>query len=535
MAFGSYEVGVIQRTVLPTTTDPRLAELALSAWTAKRRPDTANLTSHAFVAPALARPDLSLAEASTEWSGLLADSSTGVSVIQTEIDEIGYRLYGIEDEDRRAIEAMLGQSGSNDEDAGGEDQEDEDAPSADAPALVSELFDYLLGTILGRWDIRYATGEHPAPDPPEPFAPLPVCPPGMLRNAEDLPAGPEDVPLDYPLPIIWPGILVDDRNHPKDIVAGLREAIRAVWGEKADAIEQEACEILGVKAKPRENLDALRVWFRDPNRFFKDHLARYSKSRRKAPIYWPISTESGSYTLWIYCHRLDSQTVYTCITEFLQPKREEVGREIEALRNRIGATDDAEDLQRLEDLVAFQSELKTLHDRLLEVASLPYRPDLNDGVQITAAPLWKCHRHSPWQKILKDTWKDLEKGKYDWAGLAMAVWPDRVVPKCAKDRSLAMAHGLEDLLWVPDLAGKKKGQYRPLKSPEEEREHLLQAGYGKEDVERATQSAEAAERLGLLSHFWTRHPGNTCRRRLVPKEEIESEIARRKRQKAGSQ
>jgi len=54
MAFGSYEVGVIQRTVIPVKDDPRLPELATHAWQSKRKPDTANLTSHAFIAPALA-------------------------------------------------------------------------------------------------------------------------------------------------------------------------------------------------------------------------------------------------------------------------------------------------------------------------------------------------------------------------------------------------------------------------------------------------------------------------------------------------
>lgn len=53
MAFGSYEVGVIQRTVIPKENDERLPGLAKHAWSKKRMPDTANLTSHAFVAPAL--------------------------------------------------------------------------------------------------------------------------------------------------------------------------------------------------------------------------------------------------------------------------------------------------------------------------------------------------------------------------------------------------------------------------------------------------------------------------------------------------
>jgi hypothetical protein len=359
---------------------------------------------------------------------------------------------------------------------------------------------------------------------PAPFDPLPVCPPGMLQNAGGLPAEPKDLPADYPLRISWPGILVDDAAHPEDIVTRVREAIRVIWSDRADDIEAEACEILGVKAKPKENLDALRVYFRDPNRFFKDHLARYSKSRRKAPIYWPLSTESGSYTLWIYYHRLDSQTLYTCVSEFIDPKREALGRDLEVLGRRIGTGGSAEERQQLDELTTFLTELKTLRDRLLEVAGLPYRPNLNDGVQITSAPLWKCFRHSPWQKVLKDTWKELEKGKYDWAHLAPPIWPGRVVPLCAKDCSIAIAHGLEDLLWVADLSAKKKDQLRPLKSPEDEIKELIKAGHDKNDVDRAASDVDVAETLGIRGNLWVDCPAGKWRRRLAPKEEIENEV-----------
>ena len=45
-------------------------------------------------------------------------------------------------------------------------------------------------------------------------------------------------------------------------------------------------------------------------------------------------------------------------------------------------------------------------------------------------------------------------GDYDWAHLAMHLWPERVVPKCAEDRSLAIAHGLEEVFWVEGADGK---------------------------------------------------------------------------------
>ena len=321
---------------------------------------------------------------------------------------------------------------------------------------VLGIVSYLVGTAFGRWDIRYATGERQPPELPDPFDPLPVCPPGMLQNPEGLPAEPKDVPADYPLRISWPGILVDDENHPEDIVARLREAIEVIWpspagsGSRAEAIEQEACEILGVKT--------LRDYFRRPAAFFADHLKRYSKSRRRAPIYWPLSTKSGSYTLWLYYHRLNDQTLYTCVNDFVEPKLQQVTGNLESLRNQSDRTSkDEKDLSMFFDL---QAEFEEYREDLLRIAKL-WKPNLNDGVQVTAAPLWPLFQHKPWQKVLKDTWKKLEKGDYDWAHLAMNYWPDRVREKCKTDKSLAIAHGLEELYEEPPVQPKqKRGQGR---------------------------------------------------------------------------
>ncbi|MBI4863795.1 MAG: hypothetical protein HY815_26580 [Candidatus Riflebacteria bacterium] len=84
-----------------------------------------------------------------------------------------------------------------------------------------------------------------------------------------------------------------------------------------------------------------------------------------------------------------------------------------------------------------------------------WKPDLDDGVIINFAPLWRLVPHrKPWQKECKACWDELVAGKYDWAHLAMHLWPERVVPKCAQDRSLAIAHGLEDVFWCEGPDGK---------------------------------------------------------------------------------
>ena len=128
---------------------------------------------------------------------------------------------------------------------------------------------YMVGLAFGRWDIRYTTAAKPKPDLPDPFAPLPVCPPGMLQGSDGLPA--TETPDNYPISIDWDGILVDDVGHPDDIVCRVRDVFEVIWKDRAEAIEKEACKILGVKD--------LRDYFRRPGKggFWDDHIARYSK------------------------------------------------------------------------------------------------------------------------------------------------------------------------------------------------------------------------------------------------------------------
>ena len=80
-------------------------------------------------------------------------------------------------------------------------------------------------------------------------------------------------------------------------------------------------------------------------------------------------------------------------------------------------------------------ELRVFLDEVKRVTPL-WKPNLDDGVLINFAPLWRLvPQHKAWQKELKATWNTLCDGAYDWAHLAMRLWPERVVPKCATDRS----------------------------------------------------------------------------------------------------
>jgi hypothetical protein len=111
------------------------------------------------------------------------------------------------------------------------------------------------------------------------------------------------------------------------------------------------------------------------------------------------------------------------------------------------------DLQ-FEERQTLELELMEFRDTLLKIAQ-SYQPNHDDGVQISAAPLWPLFRHKLWQKVLKDTWTKLEKSDYDWAHLAINYWLNRVREKCKTDKSLAIAHGLEELYIEPEAKPKK--------------------------------------------------------------------------------
>ena len=74
------------------------------------------------------------------------------------------------------------------------------------------------------------------------------------------------------------------------------------------------------------------------------------------------------------------------------------------------------------------------------------------------APLHNLFRQRPWAKDTANCWNKLQKGDYDWAHLAHTIWPDRVRDACRKDRSIAIAHGLEEPLCCNGSASERARQ-----------------------------------------------------------------------------
>jgi len=451
----SYEVGLIQRTPAPELTtreQDALAALARRAWSLKRSLDTRDETSRAFTLPALLQAsevrfqvrdtvDASLAECAAKWAGHVATIDVEIDSIQAEINRRCFAIYGIDAEDRQAIEKGLGDSDA-DEAAGYRGDKDE-IIEGDAGPMVESLLGWAAGAAYGRFDVRLATRERRIPDEPEPFDALPVCPPGMLTCDDGLPLA--DPPAGYPITFPPDGLLVNDPGHDRDLPASVRRVFELIFDDP-DIRWREAAELMTSRGR------GLRDWF--SREFFASHLKRYSKSRRKAPIYWQLATASASYSVWLYCHSFSRDTFFKILNDYANPKLQHEERKLTSLTQAAGPNPAANQRNEIASQDAFIEELRAFREEVARVAPL-WKPDLDDGVIINFAPLWRLvPHHKAWQKECKKVWDKLVKGDYDWAHLAMHLWPGRVVPKCAGDRSLAIAHDLEDEFWYEGGDGK---------------------------------------------------------------------------------
>lgn len=420
-----YEVGLVQSTPVPNlqaSATTRLDGLARRGWSLKRTLDTTNETSHAFVLPGGVRSKVGAID--------VPAIEREMADLRREIDDLVFELYGLGAEDRATIEASTKRATSGSED----DASSDDGDDADDEAAVGEgsdaLRSWLVGVAFGRFDPRLATGERPIPPEPEPFDLLPTRSPGMYPEGEE--------------PTDRPDILVDDEGHPDDLTA---RALAVAERVKVDAPEN------------------LRAWL--AKEFFPLHIKMYSKSRRKAPIYWQLATPSASYSVWLYIHAFSKDTLFRVQNDYVAPKLAHEERRLESLTSELREGATAAQRKQLAAQEAFVEELRTFLDEVKRVAPL-WNPNLDDGVIINFAPLWRLvPQNKSWQKELKSTWDALCEGKYDWAHLAMHLWPERVVPKCAKDRSFAIAHGLEDVFWVEGTDGKWTARKTPTRSIEE--------------------------------------------------------------------
>jgi hypothetical protein len=449
-----WEVGYVQNVPWKRTQASKVGELARESHDLKRGLDQINETSHAFTRSALLGLQIAGSEFRVEnleqrfLAWLAVQDAAEVRVIENsyQIDQAVLDLYEISERDLRTIDRELGpHPGSCPHKDNWSTEDDERLrllyseergdlekiahalqvhPASvatrrqtlglyrpdDFAEALADFISYCIGCLFSRWDIRIGAGDREPPSLPDPEEGLPLYPPGALES-DSPPLQPAGLLAQIIEHSARHGILVDDPGHKQDIVSGVEASLACLFGEeRLPALRTEIEEALG-----RD----LREWL--ARYFFPFHIKRYSKSRRKAPIYWQLTTSSKGYSLWLYYHTLGSDTLYTGVQEYVTPKIElEEGRlkELQGKCDQVKESSPAREARRLEkaleDQEVFLQELYTFRSELRRLADWGYDPDFDDGVIINIAPL---QRLVPWKEAEK-MWEKLEAGEYEWSTMA---------------------------------------------------------------------------------------------------------------------
>jgi hypothetical protein len=432
--FGSYEVGAVQRTPRPRLDQPVVQELASGALeiaTRRRGVEArADETSPGFCSPAIAcclQSSVGIEKCCREVAGqhglvLLEGIDRYESVdrrmastldpddslptylneergfLPSEAPSAECRIPWVVDD---TIEELL---------ASGVDRgrvPELAASKAGVASAASDVVGYLFGVATGRWDLRVVGSEPPLGDL---FDPVPVHPPGMLLDGGE-PA--RSAPPGYPLGLPPGQVLFDQPGHPWDIVERMSAA--------ADLLVDDAERLLADLVKHLKGKD-LRDHLR--KHFFKEHLSRYSKSRRKAPIYWPLYVPSGAWGVWLYAPSHSRETLYAveaAATARLNAAEAEINRLRRDRQNGGGGRSARELATALEVEERLAEELRVFSREAARIAGLGWDPDLDDGIILCAAPL--ADLFPAWKDLASER-KNIKAGKYPWA--TVSKWADEL-------------------------------------------------------------------------------------------------------------
>ena len=289
----------------------------------------------------------------------------------------------------------------------------------DKKTMAREMVMELVGMAFGRWNTAFAKGEKAIPAFGDVFDALPFMP--VVSQGEE--------PCPAQLAVPSDGIMTNEEESPLCLASHVREVMIWLWGDRADDIEYELCQLIGCKS--------LQAYLSSPTGFFDYHFKRYTKSRRKAPIYWLLASEDGTVDYWVYYPKLSKNTLPQLIIQ-LREKGEQ-------LRTRLNAALAAHDKTQETQVRAEQEQVEGMMEKLNRIIEAGYVPNHDDGVPVTAAPLQHLAASRLWRAECEKNMELLAKGDYDWSHLAMSMYPARVAQKAKKDWCMALTHGLEHI------------------------------------------------------------------------------------------
>ena len=266
-------------------------------------------------------------------------------------------------------------------------------PAGELARVAEEFLSFLVGVQFGRWSLSF---------------PKRLDDTGASAVLGGLPTPWSSQLVANPNGIV----LLEELGHDKDLVSLMEVSAREL--PNGQQWISEAVELLGSKS--------LRSYIR--SQFFRSHLSRYSKSRRKAPIYWPLTVKSGRWGVWVYAPTLSREMLYAVASEALRREGHAEAEIARLERERLGggtgrglkALDKALDGER-----KLGEELRRFRQEAERIAGLGWEPDLDDGTVLCAAPLADLF---PMWKEPAQYRKELRAGKYEWS--TVSKWADQL-------------------------------------------------------------------------------------------------------------
>ena len=143
--------------------------LARRIWAERRKRATSGQfdVTRLLLPALLAAAGSTLAERAAAWAARVRTSEETVAAIQAEIDDLAFRLYGLDAADRAALTATLATEATGDAEAEASEDEEEEVVTADAPALAADLLAYASAppSAAGTSASPPASSPPPEPDP----------------------------------------------------------------------------------------------------------------------------------------------------------------------------------------------------------------------------------------------------------------------------------------------------------------------------------------------------------------------------------
>ena len=248
------------------------------------------------------------------------------------------------------------------------------------------------------------------------------------------------------------GVATLMEGHQDDLAAKVWQALQIALGE------QSATEVVETALgydNPEEMLSSYLE--RD---FFKRHLQQY----RKRPVYWLLQSANKAFSVYIFHERATKDTLPLILgsryvggmINHLHSRLAEQEEELKTAQGRDKkelAKEEAERAADLQDLQRFEAALRRVLERKnVRGETAGWRLEIDDGVILNLAPLAEL---MPAWKEPEKFWKALQEGEYDWSRTAMRYWPERVLGKCRKNKSFAIAHSRLDV-YEGNERGKKR-------------------------------------------------------------------------------